>query len=158
MSMQDKNVHHLTQEWYNKLKEELRILKEEKLPDVLRRLKEAAEQWDISENAEYETALAEKDQIEIRISQIEEILSNAVIIDESQKSKNVTYGSKVKFEDDKGKIYEVTLVWTWEVDVLKWTISFHSPLGIALKGKKAWDKATVKAPKWHYQIKILEVK
>ena len=158
MAIQETTVHHLTKEWYDKLVEELKYLKEKKLPEVLKRLKEAAEQWDISENAEYETALAEKDQIEIRISQIEEIISNAQIIDESQKSKNITYWSVVKFEDDKWRIYEVSIVWTGEANALENTISFHSPLGIALKWKKKWDKAIVKAPKWHYEIKILDVK
>jgi len=158
MLIDQNNVHHLTQEWYEKLKKELDELKNKKLPEVLNRLKEAAEQWDISENAEYETAMAEKDQIEIRISQIEEILSNAQIIEGGKKSKYVTYWSKVIFEDDKGRQYEVDIVWTGEANALSWTISFHSPLGIALKGKKVGDVATVKAPKGHYQIKILDVK
>ncbi len=158
MPIEQSNVHHLTQEWYDKLKKELDELKNKKLPEVLKRLKEAAEQWDISENAEYETAMAEKDQIEIRISQIEEILANAQIIEEGKKSKYVTYWSTVVFEDDKWRQYEVNIVWTGEANALNWNISFHSPLGIALKGKKVWDKAIVKAPKWNYEIKVLDIK
>jgi transcription elongation GreA/GreB family factor len=51
-----------------------------------------------------------KSQIEIRIAQLEEIIKNAKIIDESKRSQNIGYGSIVKFVDDKGKVYEVTIV------------------------------------------------
>ena len=152
------NVQYLTKEGYEKLLEELRKLKEEELPKVLEILKEAIAQWDISENAEYDAAMERKNQIEIRIAQIEEIIKNVQIIDETKKSQNIGYGSIVKFVDDKWKEYEVTIVWTSEVDVEENHFSLESPLGKALAGKKAGDKVTIRAPKWKYQIQILEVK
>ena len=133
-------------------------LKEKELPKVLETLKEASAHWDISENAEYDSAMERKNQIEIRIAQIEEIIKNVQIIDETKKTQNIGYGSVVKFVDDKWREYEVTIVWTSEVDVEKNHFSLESPLWKALAGKKVGDKVTIRAPKWKYQIKILEVK
>jgi transcription elongation factor GreA len=100
-----------------------------------------------------------KNQIEIRIAQIEEILSKAKIIDETKKSSTIGYGSKVTFEDDKGKVWDVTIVGTSEVDVDGDNLSFslESPLGKALAGKKEGDTVVVKAPKGKYKIKVLKV-
>jgi len=155
--MTKQTVQYITREWYEKLVEELKKLKEEELPKVLETLKEAIGQWDISENAEYDAAMERKNQIEIRIAQLEEIIKKAKIIDERKKSTTVWYWSKVKFEDDKGRVYEVTIVGTSEVDVENNHFSLESPLGKALAGKKVWDTAVVRAPKWKYKVKILEV-
>ncbi len=150
----------LTKSGYEKLKEELRILKEEKLPAVLARLKEAIAQWDISENAAYEEAQAEKDKLEIQISELEEMLKDVEIIEDSAGSKDeVGYGSVVKILDiEKDKEYTVTLVGGWEVDVLNGKISVDSPLGSAISGKKVGEEALVRAPQRRYTVKILEIK
>ncbi len=155
---QKTNNQYITKEWYEKLLEELKRLKEVELPKVLETLKEAIAQGDISENAEYDAAMERKNQIEIRIAQLEEIIKHAKIIDETKKSTTIWYGSKVKFEDDKWRIYEVVIVWTSEVNVETNHFSLESPLWKALAGKRVGDKVTVKAPKGKYQIKILEVK
>jgi len=150
----------LTKSWYQKLQEELRVLKEEKLPAVLARLKEAIAQWDISENAAYEEAQAEKDKLEIQISELEDMLKDVEIIEDSAASKDeVWYGSVVKVLDiEKDKEYTVTLVWGGEVDVLNGKISVDSPLGSAIGGKKVWEEALVRAPQRRYKVKILEIK
>lgn len=148
--------HRLTKEWYEKLKNELYELKEIELPKVLEILKDAIAQWDISENAEYDAAMERKNQIEIRIAQIEEILSNFEIITESSWV-IVDYGSKVKIKDDKWRIYEVIVVWSNEVDPDKNMFSLESPIWKAIAWKKKGDKVYVKAPRWRYQIEILEV-
>lgn len=148
----------LTKEWFEKLQSELALLKEEKLPWVLQRLKDAIWQWDISENAEYETAISEKDLVEARIAEIEDLLSNVEIIKWKWTASEVKYGSKVKLEDEKWKTYEFSLVWTWEVDILWWTISFDSPVWIAIKWKKKWDIVNVRAPRWRLKMKILDIK
>ncbi len=152
------NQKFLTQDWYNKLINELNELKNEKLPDILNRIKEAVSQWDISENAEYETAMWEKDLTEARIGEIENMLENVEIIEEWKKSTDIRYWSKVKVEDEKGKTYEITIVWSWEVDILEETISFESPMWIALQGKKKGDTIKVKAPHRRYTYKILDVR
>ena len=148
---------YLTQSWYDKLLEELRMLKEEKLPHTLERLKEAISQWDISENAEYDTAMSEKDLLGARIQEIELILTDVEII-EHQEWGDVRYGSVVTLEDEKWNQHTWTIVGTGEVDLLENTISFQSPLWSALRGKAAWATVQVKAPNKKYAMKIVEVK
>lgn len=157
--MSDKNF--LTKEWHKKLLEELRVLRWEKLPEVLQRLKDAIWQWDISENAEYETAMSEKDLVEARISELEELLNDVEIIDETDAKKlkwDIRYWSVVVFRDDKWKDFQFTIVGSWEVDILNWTLSFDSPLWVAIKWKKKWDIVSVRSPKWKYNIEILDIK
>jgi len=149
---------YLTKEWFDKLTVELQLLKTEKLPWVLQRLKDAIWQWDISENSEYETAIAEKDLVESRILEIGELLSNVEIIKWKWVSTEVKYSSKVKLEDEKGKTYEFTMVGSWEVDILEDTISFDSPVWVAIKWKKKWDIVNVRSPRGRIKMKILEIK
>lgn len=154
----EEQLNYLTKEWYESMQQELHRLKNEELPAALQRLKEAIGQGDISENSEYDTAISEKELIENRISEIEEFLTNVQIIEEDQKGgTDIRYGSKVTFERDGQKI-QVTIVGSGEVDILNDTISFESPLGAALKGKKKGDVCRVKADSGRYDIKVLEVK
>jgi len=148
---------YLTKEWYEKLLEEVRMLKEEKLPATLERLKEAISQWDISENAEYDTAMSERELIEARINEIQSILGDVEII-EHQEWWEIRYWSNVIIKDDKWREHAYTLVWTGEVDVLSNTISFESPLGHAIRGKVKGDKVQVKAPTKRYEVTIVDVK
>lgn len=149
----------LTKEWFEKLKKELLILKNEKLPGVLVRLKDAIWQWDISENSEYESALAEKDLVEARISELSTFLDNVEIIEEGEvkTSDDVRYWSKVVLEDDKWKVFEFTIVWSWEVDILNGQISFESPVWTAIKWKRAGDMVKVRSPRRRYEMKILSI-
>ncbi len=158
VAKREDNKQYLTQEGYDKLLQEQKDLRENQLPTTLDRLKEAISQWDISENAEYDTAMTEKDLIEWRIKEIEEMIHNVEIIKQGKKSDEVSYGSIVTFQDDKKRKFTFTVVGTWEVDVLEWTISLESPLWIALAWKKKWETTAVKAPSRRYNVKILEVK
>jgi len=152
--MADKK-HHLTKAGYKKLLEELRILKEEKLPAVLEKLKAAIEQWDLSENAEYEQAMEEKAMIESRIAELEEFLKNVEIIEWGDVD-TVWYGNKVTLlRDGKEEVYEI--VGSWEVDIFENKISLDSPIGSAIRGKKVWEKAIVDSPKWEYEVEILKI-
>ena len=154
MAQQEK-IHHLTQSGYNKKLEELRQLKEEKLPAVLEKLKAAIEQWDLSENAEYEQAMEEKSMIESKISELEKFLSNVEII-EWTSSNIVGYGSKIVISRDwKKETYEI--VWSGEVDIFSNKISLDSPLWSVIKGKKVWDKVIVDSPKGEYEVEILKI-
>jgi len=149
-------LHHLTKEWYNKLVKDLQKLKEVELPEILTRLKAAIEQWDLSENAEYEQAMEDKNMTEKKIAEMEELLKNIKII-ENTTMDTVWYGNKVTIERDwKKEIYEI--VWTWEVDIFNNKISLHSPLWNAIKEKKVWATITIDSPKWEYQIKIIDIK
>lgn len=148
----------LTQEWYDKLQLEFKRLKEEDLPATLDRLKEAISQWDISENAEYDTAMSEKELIEWRMWEIELTLNNVEIIKQGQSTWEVTYGSEVTIVDDKDRKQTFTIVWTWEVNILEWTMSLDSPIWSAINGKRKGDVVSIKAPQRKYDIKILKVK
>lgn len=162
MSRQQDTTTYLTQKWYDKLVKELHELKETKLPNTLEKLKEAIEQWDISENAEYDTAMSEKELFEKRINEIEHILTDVSII-ERQEWWQIRYGSEVTIQDDKKRTYDYTIVWSGEIEVNNKessleTISFESPLWRSLRGKEEGDIITVKAPNRKYTITITKVK
>lgn len=148
---------HLTKEWLLKLQEEVQLLKHTKLPAVLWRLKEAIAQWDISENAEYDTAMGEKELIESRINEINDILQDVEVIEYTD-TQEIRYWSTVTLEDDKWAVTTRKLVWSGEVDVLAWTLSFESPLWHSLRWKKAGDVIQVRAPQRKYNATITEVK
>lgn len=154
------NTNYLTKEWYDNLVSELHRLKNEDLPAALSRLKEAIGQGDISENSEYDTSIAEKELIEARIAEIEAFLADVQIISDGKaKTDEIRYGSKVKIEVvESKKVFEYTIVGSGEVDILSGTISFDSPLGIAIKGKQKGDVVRVRADSGRYDVKIVEVK
>lgn len=148
----------LTKDWYDNLLEEVRKLKEESLPIILERLKEAISQWDISENAEYDSAMSERELAEARIAEIEMIVQNVEIIDETQvKGWEIRYGSQVTVTDAKWRANTWRIVGSGEVNVLTNTISFQSPMGAALRGKKEGDKVQVRAPNKRYEVTISKV-
>lgn len=150
-------LNYLTKEWYESMQHELHRLRNDELPAALARLKEAIWQWDISENSEYDTAIAEKELIESRIGEIENFLANVQIIEENVGGTEIRYGSKVTI-DRAGEKSTLTIVGSWEVDILNETISFESPLWTALKWKKKGDVVRVKADSWRYDVKIVDVK
>ena len=149
--------HYLTKEWYDKLIKEKEELQKEKLPKVLERLKAAIEQWDISENAEYEAAMQEKDLIESRINEIEQLLKNVEIIKKGR-WKSIRYGAVVTLKDKEWRTYKYEIVGSWEIDVLNGKISLKSPLWKALQWKKIGDEIIVDAPKWKYKMSIIDIK
>lgn len=137
---------HLTQAGYDRLIKELAELNEVKLPDVIKKLTEASEQWDISENAEYDDALARRDLLKARIAEIESLLENVEIIKKWTGKGNqvIGYGSTVELEFEDSKVEVIELVGSGEVSVedgLK--VSFQSPLGTAIRGKKVWDSVKI---------------
>ena len=150
----------LTKEWYEKLVKELHDIKKVKLPAVIERIAEAKAMWDLSENAEYKAALEDRDLLSSRTAQIEELLDNVEILDENKKKGGkVDYGSEVTVELEDKKKYTIKMVGTGEVSVeegLK--VSFDSPIGIAIRGKKAWDVAKMRIGNSRQEVKIVSVK
>ena len=153
----------LTREWYDKLINELQELKQEKLPAVLERLAEAKAMWDLSENFEYKSAMEDKDFINSRIAEITNLISDVEIVEKEKDIKKsdkvVDFGSKVtvRIEDD-DKEYQVSVVGTWEIgieDGLK--ISFESPLGQAIRGKKVGDTLKMRHEGGRKDVKIIAV-
>ena len=154
--------------WYEKLIAELQELKQNKLPAVLEQIAEAKELWDLSENFDYKNALEEKDLINSRIKQIEELIDGVEIIDSDKKSgeKTVWFWSKVIVQIEDDDPCEVIIVWTWEVKfydekgerIKDFLISFHSPVWQAIRGKKAWDTVKMRLNNERKDVKIISVK
>lgn len=150
----------LTYEGLKKLEDELQDLKVNRRQEVAQKIKEAREQGDLSENAEYDAAKDEQRDIESRIEEIEKILKNAEVIDEDEfDHETINFSSEVKLMDMSMK-EEVTykIVGSTEADILNNLISDESPLGVALMKKKKGDTVTVEAPNGTYKYKILDVR
>jgi transcription elongation factor GreA len=148
----------LTREGYDKLKAELRHLIDVIRPEVIEQLAYARSLGDLSENADYDAAKAKQADVEQRIRQLEDILSNANIMnDATGSSKIVTFGRTIKvLHLGNKKEYSFKIVGTHETNPTDGTISNVSPLGEAIMGGKVSDKVTVKAPK-PYQVQILKI-
>lgn len=148
-----KNVKKISREWYEKLVNELKELKEKKLPETLKQLAEAKEMWDLSENFDYKSALEEKDFIHSKIKEIEKLIDDVEIVDSDdggkskwKSDKTVWFGSKVSIEIEDDKKYTVTIVWSWEVNATSDGIfvSFDSPIGQAIRWKSVWEIVKMK--------------
>ena len=152
----------ISREWYEKLISELQELKQDKLPAVLEQIADAKELWDLSENFDYKNALEEKDLINSRIKQIEDLIDGVEIIDSDKKSseKTVWFGSKVIVQIEDDDPHEVTIVWTWEVKYQHWEtlISFDSPLWQAIRGKKSGEIVKMRLNNERKDVKIISIK
>ncbi|WP_042478125.1 transcription elongation factor GreA [Bacillus ndiopicus] len=147
-----------------KLEEELDHLKTVKRKEVVERIKIARSFGDLSENSEYDSAKEEQGFVEGRISTIESMLRNALIIteDESQASDTVTLGKTVTFDeliDGKRADFEesYTIVGSAEADPLEGLISNDSPIAKALMGHKVGDKVKLTTPGGDMEVEILKI-
>jgi len=138
---------YLTKEGLEELKAEYEELVKVKRPDILERVAQARSMGDLSENAEYVAAREELSFIDGRIDELEELIKQAVLIQETHNKGNhaIKLGSTVSV-NVKGKKEEFTLVGEWEADPHEKKISHESPLGKALLGKKVGEKVEVEAP------------
>ena len=152
----------LTKKGYDERVALLENLKVVRRKEVAQKLKEAREQGDLSENAEYDAAKDEQRYIEAQIAELEEILKNAEIIQDEaggKKSNKVKMESVVKLHDvEYDEDIEYVIVGSSEADSLNNKISNESPLGAALIGKKVGDTVKVEAPVGEIEYKIIEVK
>jgi transcription elongation factor GreA len=138
----------MTQEGYEKLKEELRRLKTRDRYEIAKEIEIAREHGDLSENAEYEAAKDKQGHVEAKIRDLEDKLARADVIDPSKiSSDKVVFGATVELEDlDTGEEIRVQIVGPEEGDAKKGRVSVHSPLARALIGKEVEDEAVVNAP------------
>lgn len=147
----------ITQEGYNKLKEELDFLSTVKRKEIAERIERAKELGDLSENAEYSEAKDAQALNEGRILELADILKNVVVVDSvGNKKGEVDMGSKVKVQVN-GKEKEYEIVSFNEADPLNGKISNESPLGMAFLGKKKGDELKVETPKGQVTYKIISV-
>ena len=152
-----KNI--LTYEGLKKYEEELQELKVVKRREVAQKIKEAREQGDLSENAEYDAAKDEQRDIEARIEELEKILKNAEVVDEDEVDLGrINIGCKVKILDiEYNDELEYKIVGSTEANSLKGKISNESPVGKALIGAKVGDVISVETPAGVFQYKVLEI-
>jgi transcription elongation factor GreA len=146
----------LTSEGKLKLEAELQELHTVRRAEIAERIKYAKDFGDISENAEYEDAKNEQGMVEGRILTLENMLRNAVLIEESGDSDVVTIGSEVELKDEFGK-QMFTIVGPAEVDVASGRISLESPVGKALLGHRNGDSVEVQSPGGVRRLKIVRV-
>ncbi len=153
------NVMTVTTEGFKKLESELDFLRNTKRREVQEAIAVARSFGDLSENSEYDEAKNEQAKVEARIVELEEILRNIKVIDESSISTDVVgLGTKVKIKDvEYGDEEEISIVGSNEAESLAGKISDVSPLGIALIKKKVGDIVTVEAPAGSYQVEVLEI-
>ncbi|KXZ38917.1 transcription elongation factor GreA [Alkalithermobacter thermoalcaliphilus JW-YL-7 = DSM 7308] len=158
--MENKKQVLLTEEGYKKIENELEFLKSVRRKEVAERIKVAISFGDISENSEYDEAKNEQAQLEERILKLENMLRNAVIIDEENiDSSVVTIGSTVKVKDlDYDEEVEYTMVGAAEADPYEFKISNESPVGKALLNRKVGEIVEVQVPDGTIKFEILDIK
>jgi len=152
-------VSYYTIEGLKKLKDELNQLRDVERPKASQAIAEARDKGDLSENAEYDAAKEAQGLLEMRISKMEEVVSNARVIDESQldtskalvhslvKIKNKTNGSEMTYK----------LVAQSEADIKTGKISVESPIGKGLLGKQVGDTAEISVPNGTMEFEVLEI-
>ncbi len=150
-------VVYLTKEGLEKLASELKELKSVRRKEVVKHIQEAKEFGDLSENSEYEDAKNEQAFVEGRISELEDIMRKAKVIDSRHKDSTVALGCVITVEAD-GDQEVYTLVGATEADPRKGRISIESPTGKALIGHKKGETVTVQAPSGKIQYKIKDIK
>ena len=145
----------------NKLKEELIFLKEKKRPEIVAAISEARSHGDLKENAEYHAAKEEQSHNESRITEINNIISNANVVDVTNliNDGKVIFGSTVFLENlDTGEKINYKIVGRDEADLRHKLIYFQSPIGKGLIGKKKNDLVEINTPSGLKNFEIKDVK
>ena len=147
---------YLSEEGLRHVKEELETLKAIKRKEIADRLEYAKSLGDLSENSEYQEAKEAQLENEMRIAELEDVLLRAVIVEKSINASSVSMGSTVVLcrEADKSEM-RIVLTGAGAADFAASKISYESPLGRALLGRKKNDSVTVMAPKGETKYKIL---
>ena len=148
---------YLTRQGYHKLQDELEQLRTVKRQEVANRLHEAMEGGELIEDAEYEAAKNEQAFVEGRIQELEMLLANARIIEETGKRDVVQIAAKVTIQEQDLDPEKYTIVGPAEADPRQGRISNESPLGRALMDHRAGDSVTVHAPDGNFTVRILKV-
>jgi transcription elongation factor GreA len=149
---------YLTPEGRDELREELDELVNVKRPALAERLRKAIAQGDLSENADYHTAKEEQSFLEGRIQEIEAILRTAEIIQETRRSNMVSLGSRVTVIEEGTQDSETfRIVGVAETDPVNGKVSYESPIGKALLGRRVQDVVMVEAPGGEIAFRITEI-
>ncbi len=148
-----------TKQGFQDLVDELTYLKLTRREEIKEQIAIARGFGDLSENAEYDEARTEQAKVEARILELESLIENAEIIDEStMDARSISLGSIVKlFDEDFDEEITYSIVGSNQADPLEQKISDQSPIGQALMGKRAGERITVIAPAGEIHFRILEV-
>ncbi len=150
---------YITTQGLKKLEDELLELKTVRRKDVAQKIKEAREQGDLSENAEYDAAKEEQREIEARIEELEELLKNIDVVDEDDVDLDmVNVGCEVKLQNtENGKELLYKIVGSTEANALKGKISNESPVGRALMGARIGEDVKVELPTGRVVYTVLSI-
>jgi transcription elongation factor GreA len=148
----------LTQEGYDRLQDELDYLRGDKRLEIASRLREAMEDGELIENAEYEAAKNEQAFIEGRIIELEILLAKARVVDDTEPVDSVRVGATVTIQEDGDDPETYYIVGPPEAAPREGKISNESPLGRALYEQKIGDIVEVNAPDGSFTVKILDLK
>ena len=150
----------LTAEGYQKLKEEIEFLSNERRREVAERIKQAREFGDIAENSEYEDAKNEQAMLEHRIYQLEERHARARVIESDEVGTDVvSIGTRVRLKDiDANETIEYVIVGSAEANPAEHKLSNESPVGRAIIGRKKGETVEVAAPRGSLKFKIIDIK
>jgi len=157
--MTDENVQYVSAEKLQEFKDEFKRLRDIRVPEIAKRIDDARQMGDLSENAEYHAAREEMSWTQSRIKELEFILQNVQLITSGGDagSKTITIGAVIVVEIN-GKKREYTIVGAQEADPTIGKISNESPLGQAFLGKKKGEKVSVTVPAGVQNYEILEIK
>ena len=152
-------ISYMTKEGYKKKMEELAYLENVKRPEISAAIAEARDKGDLSENAEYDAEKEAQGMLEMKISQLKDIVANARIIDESKLNTDVvSLLSTVKIKNVKnGMVLKYTIVSESEANLKEMKIASATPIARGLMGHKVGDVVEVKAPAGLMQFEILEI-
>jgi transcription elongation factor GreA len=152
-------ISYFTEEGLKKLQQELNHLKTVERAGITKQIAEARDKGDLSENAEYDAAKDAQGMLEVRISKLEEVLSNARLLDQSKlDASKVSVLSVVKIRNNSNKqTMTYTLVAENEADLKAGKISVSSPIGKGLLGRKVGDVAEIEVPSGRILFEVLEI-
>lgn len=152
-------IRYYTEEGLQKLRDELHELKSVQRPAISKQIAEARDKGDLSENAEYDAAKEAQGLLELKIAKMEELISNARVIDKSELSTDkVHILTTVKIlHMGMNKEFTYTIVPENEADLKEGKLSVDSPIGKGLLGKKEGDTAEIEVPTGKMSLKVLEI-
>lgn len=152
-------VTYMTEDGYKRLKEELNELERVQRPAISKQIAEARDKGDLSENAEYDAAKEAQGLLEMKISQLKEILGSARMIDESKINTNeVQILNRVKIKNLKtGQVMTYMIVSESEANLKEGKLSVTTPIARGLLGKKVGEKANVQVPSGLMEFEVIEI-
>ena len=153
------SITYMTEEGYNKLRDEIAHLESVERPKISKQIGEARDKGDLSENAEYDAAKEAQGMLEAKISQLKGVFATARLIDAKDiGTDSVKIMNRVTMKNLKtNKLMTYTLVSETEADFKQGKIAVNSPIGQGLMGKKKGDKVDIKIPSGVLSVEIIEI-